>query len=267
MAGARGSGEDLVSEQSQPLQQGSIDDAYPLNEQEGEHFQVGGVERTLPDELQLEQLVSYIEATYDPSSEQYLALLPDRITHASMLMLGSAVDHTMPGVAFPGEVAAGECEFGAVFTPSLPTGVWAISLYDAPRCARENSWRPEVAGAAELSGTTILDLDAPITAERAAAALAYARERGAAKVALWAFGDAAEALAGNADAYVLTFPTVLPAAGAVPTLIQVATRGEGPGNVPASAKRYHSTHRIATPAESRRRVRDAADFLAGLREL
>ena len=92
----RGQGEDLVDE-------------YPENVQGDPDFNVGGVDRPLPDALQLEQLVSYIEATYDPDSPQYLALLPDRITHAAMLMLGSAVDHTMPGVAYTGEVASRSC--------------------------------------------------------------------------------------------------------------------------------------------------------------
>ncbi|WP_066528486.1 hypothetical protein [Corynebacterium bouchesdurhonense] len=255
---------------TEPLKQGSPSDSYPENRQDAEEFQVGGVERTLPDELQLEQLVSYLEATYDASAEQFLALLPDRITHAAMLMLGSAVDHTMPGVAFPGAVRAAAHELGTVFTPSAPSGAWGISLFDGPPSAREHSWRPEVAGAAELSGATILDLDAPAALP---AALAFARAQGAEAVAVWAFGAAAEALAGltgpqdaQVDAVVLTFPTALPELDGVPALVQVATRDEeAPTSwqLPGSARlaRYHSTHRIATPAESRRRVRDVAEFL------
>lgn len=270
MARTGGEGKDLVTE----LKQGSPGDAYPENRQDAEEFQVGGVERTLPDELQLEQLVSYLEATYDASAEQFLALLPDRITHAAMLMLGSAVDHTMPGVAFPGGVRAAAHELGTVFTPSSPTGAWGISLFDGPPSAREHSWRPEVAGAAELSGTTILDLDAPADPAALPAALAVARAEGAETVAVWAFGAAAEALAGLAgprdaqvDAVVLTYPTALPELAGVPALVQVASRDEvapTTWQVPETARlaQYHSTHRIATPAESRRRVRDAAEFLA-----
>lgn len=267
MARAGGPGEDLVTE---PLKQGSPGDACPENRQDAEEFQVGGVERTLPDELQLEQLVSYLEATYDASAEQFLALLPDRITHAAMLMLGSAVDHTMPGVAFPGAVHASAHELGTVFTPSSPTGAWGISLFDGPPSAREHSWRPEVAGAAELSGTTILDLDTPSDPAALPAALAAARAQGAETVAVWAFGAAAEAcadLAGRVDAVVLTYPTGLPELTGVPALVQVATRDEvapTTWQLPSSARlaTYHSTHRIATPAESRRRVREVADFLA-----
>lgn len=264
MARAGREGEDLVTE----LKQGSPSDAYPENRQDGEEFQVGGVERTLPDELQLEQLVSYLEATYDASAEQFLALLPDRITHAAMLMLGSAVDHTMPGVAFPGGVRAAAHELGTVFTPSSPSGAWGISLFDGPPSAREHSWRPEVAGAAELSGTTILDLDAPADPAALPAALAAARAQGAETVAVWAFGAAAEAcagLTGRVDAVVLTYPTALPELDGVPALVQVATRDEEAPTgwrLPGTARlaQYHSTHRIATPAESRRRVRDVADF-------
>lgn len=248
------------------MEQGSLDDAYPINHQDLATFNVGGVERALPDELQLEQLVSYLDATYDRGAAQYLALLPDRITHAAMLMLGSAVDHTMPGVAFPGEVAVEDCELGQIFagSGSDTAGAWAVSVYDGPASARDNAWRPEVAGAAELAGVTIVDVDDPA---RAAEAVAFARERGTASVTVWAFGAAAPPA--PADAYVLTYPTARPAAATAPTLIQVATRDEvALGGVDKHAspnttvKRYHSTHYIATPAEARRRVRDVAEFLA-----
>ena len=96
------------------LTPGQPDDDYPLNDQASEDFNVGGVKRLLPPEQQLEQLVSYLDVTYprpdfrppwqggegDPDpADRYVALLPDRITHAAMMMLGTAVDHTSPGVA------------------------------------------------------------------------------------------------------------------------------------------------------------------------
>ena len=46
------------------LPAGPSNTAYPLNDQGNEDFKVGGVERTLPPEEQLEQLVSYMDATY-----------------------------------------------------------------------------------------------------------------------------------------------------------------------------------------------------------
>ena len=51
----------MVEESS--LQPGAEGAHYPLNEQGSEEFQVGGVERTLPESEQLAQLVSYIEAS------------------------------------------------------------------------------------------------------------------------------------------------------------------------------------------------------------
>lgn len=284
MVGTAGSGDNLVDASAQPphsdqpLPAGAPDGAYPINEQDGHDFQVGGVERTLPAKLQLEQLVAYLDATYDRDSEQYLALLPDRITHAAMLMLGSAVDHAMPGVAFPGQVTATSHELGTLFTPSAPSGVWGISLYDGPSNAQEHSWRPEVAGVAELSGVTMLDVDVPAKfAARAAQAVDFARSQGASAVAVWAFGSSASCIPAGADAYVLTFPTAMPTQAAstavsstAPLLVQVASHDEVatrldrsalPGQLPGQVIEYSSTHYIATPEESRRRVRDVADFL------
>lgn len=248
----------------QPLRQGGIDEQYPENEQLGEHFQVGGVERSLPDALQLNQLASYIEATYDPSAPNYLALLPDRITHASMLMLGSAVDHTMPGVAYAGAVDVQASEWGQVFVPSEPTGAWAVSLYAGPDTARDYAWRPDVAAAAELSGVTIIDVDNPRDTAAVEAALAHAAQQAARAAAVWAFGEAASLVPAGAGAYALTFPTLVPASAGqgAEVFVQVATRDEVAERPEGGdVAEYHSTHYIATPAESRRRVRDAAEFL------
>lgn len=229
-------GDNLVRK---PLEQGSLDDSYPENVQGDAHFNVGGVERLLPDELQLEQLVSYMDATYPlegEPSDRYLALLPDRLTHAAMLMLGSAVDHAMPGVAFAGGVSVSEVDLGALFTPSHPSGAWAVSCAAGlgPQ-AREFLWRPEVAGTAELSGTTILDIADPAAA---AAAVRSARGSGATHVLLWGLGTLP-------DTTLLTFP---PAEGQEATVVQ--TREE-----------YVTRGWISTPTQARRRVRDAADVL------
>lgn len=251
-----------------PLRQGDLSEEYPENEQLGKQFQVGGVERSLPDALQLDQLVSYIEASYDTAAANYLALLPDRITHASMLMLGSAVDHSMPGVAYAGAVEVRESEWGQVFVPSVPTGAWAVSLYSGTATARDHAWRPDVAAAAELSGVTIIDVDDPRDAAGLDAALAQASEQAGREklsaVAVWAFGEAAALVPAGAGAYALTFPTEVPACAreSAALLVQVATRDEVAQRPDASdVMEYHSTHFIATPAESRRRVRDVAEFL------
>lgn len=223
---ARGQGDDLVNE-------------YPLNEQGDPNFNVGGVKRDLPPELQLEQLASYIEATYE-DGPNYLALLPDRITHAAMLMLGSAVDHAMPATKWSGEVVVEKHELGVVFKPSNPTGAWAVSVWDGPDNAKEMLWRPDVAAAAELSGTTILDVDRAEDAQQAVDQLPG-------PVTAWVLGDAP---APTADDYIFTFPT---------------TNREGFVQVPAGSglegTEYYAKGFISTPAEIRRRVQDVAEYL------
>ena len=76
----------------------------------GQEWHIGGQDRQMGEKEQLEQLVAYIDAHYDtpdfrppwagggsPEADQYCALLPDRITHAAMMVLGTAVDHALPG--------------------------------------------------------------------------------------------------------------------------------------------------------------------------
>lgn len=316
-----------------PLPAGDANAAYPLNEQASEDFNVGGVERTLPPAEQLEQLVSYMDSTYplpdftppwkggagDPdAADRYVANLPDRITHAAMLMLGSGLDHTMPGVAYGMDVDTRDVVIGPkkvparVFVPageSVPTGRWAISLHSGgwwrgSGVALEHQWRPEVAAAAQLSGTTILDLDHPLAPDAdldeivasIEAAVDYVRGESPRSVALWGYssGGALAALAADkVDALVLTFPDLgsvdklpdaLRAGRSVPapaewprTLLQLAlndeiaarpdtTSAEGTESAEGAVevREYHSTHRIATPAENRRRVREAAEFLASV---
>lgn len=245
-------GADLVRRE---LTQGSLDDAYPLNDQSNADFNVGGVERTLPDELQLEQIVSYMDATYprpdDPEAlDRYRALLPDRLTHAAMLMLGSAVDHAMPGVAYAGGVEVDATEFGPLLRPTRESGVWVAAYVDLGPRAREYAWQPELAGAAELSGAVIVDVDTPGALEPA---IEFARARGAARVVAWLGGAA---LPTSADAAVLSFPPDTRDAAAN-DLVQVP-RGTGAFN------EYHWLRGISTPAEARRRVRDVAAFLSAL---
>ena len=256
----------MVEESS--LQPGAEGAHYPLNEQGSEEFQVGGVERTLPESEQLAQLVSYIEASYE-DSPQYLALLPDRITHAAMLMLGSAVDHQMPGVALTGDVSVEDAPLGQVFTSSKAPaegGVWVVSCYDGPADAREFSWRPEVAACAEQAGARAYDVDDPADV---AAAVHAARQEGADMVAVWGTGSSCGLLPAGADAYVLTFPTDAATTIEVceaKVLLQRASDAAWvqPSVEGAEVKEYVSTGVIATPAQHRRKVLDAAEFLAGL---
>jgi len=93
----------------------------------GRDFHVGGQDRNLSEAEQLEQLSWYINEhhpmpTAPADKDAWLARLPDRLTHAAMLMLGAAVDHTMPGVAFTQGVEVQELpELAAVmFIPQQP---------------------------------------------------------------------------------------------------------------------------------------------------
>lgn len=297
------------------LEPGSPDDDYPVNEQGSADFKVGGVRRTLPQEQQLEQLDSYIGAHYpapdftppwkgggDPDpADRYTAQLPDRLTHASMLMLGSAVDHTMPGVAYAGGVEVEDVADvgGRLFTPSDPTGRWAVSLHSGGWWrgsgeALEHQWRPEVAAAAELSGTIILDLDYPLApmstvpeiSAAVEAALGWALHHNPVSVACWGYSSGAALAALNCsrfDALALTFPdldsvanlpeeirggAVVPGAEKWPrTLVQlalqdeIAARPEGLGAEHVEVREYVSKHRISTPEVARERTLGVAEFL------
>ncbi|MER0081618.1 alpha/beta hydrolase [Corynebacterium sp. KPL2861] len=273
----------------------------------GQEWHIGGQDRQMSEEEQLEQLVSYIDAHYEtpdfrppwagggsPEADQYCALLPDRITHAAMMVLGTGVNHALPGTAFTDGIAVEPAEVGVIFRPSEPTGRWAVSLHSGgwwrgDGKALEMQWRPEVAAAAQLSGTTIIDVDYPLAPEHTVKdmvaavnrAIDYAREQGASHVTTWGYssGGALAALA-PADALLLTFPDFgalanLPEDYRVgyelptqfpETFVQTATEDEIADRVhipQAKERDYVSTHRVSTPAVARQRVQDAAEFLRG----
>ena len=174
-------------------------------------WNIGGTDRQLSPEQQLEQLSSYMEVHYplpdfrppwagggSPEADRYCALLPDRIVQASMMVLGSAVDHSLPGTAFTEGVSVEDSEVGAIFVPSEPNGRWAVSLHSGgwwrgDGTALEMQWRPEVAAAAQLSGTTIIDVDYPLAPEHTVAemvrsvkaAVDYAYSHDAERVTVW----------------------------------------------------------------------------------
>ncbi|MBZ8177425.1 alpha/beta hydrolase fold domain-containing protein [Corynebacterium poyangense] len=170
-------------------------------------FQVGGREEKLNPVQQLAQIGTYVDAHHpmpeliapwvenkQPSSpaeavDNYLARLPDRLTHSAMLMLGSGLDHSMPGVSFLGniQIETHPDINSTIMLPSNPNGHWAISLHGGQfwfgsGSALEFQWQPEIAGLAERSGTTIIDVDYPLAPsahidemlESVAAAAAYA---------------------------------------------------------------------------------------------
>lgn len=238
-----------------PLPAGDTDAAYPVNEQHLEDFQVGGVERSLPPAEQLAQLVSYMENSYpvptgadEETVDRYLAALPDRLTHAAMLMLGSGLDHTMPGVAYGMDVDARELpelpELGArVFVPTdTSAGRWAVSLNPGfgPR-AVEHHWRPLIAAIAQLSGTTIVDLPDPRRDGAVAAVLdVVAKQRPSTTAIIATQHEPPDGFA----------------------LISAAALVEpSPDHSAAAIGRPGTCGIIATPEEYRRIVRDIADRL------
>lgn len=277
-------------------------------------FQVGGQDRELSEHEQLEQLASYIHAHYeapaknppwsdDPSdplpADTFDARLPDRITHAAMLMLGSGLDHSMPGVAFIDGVTTTDVpELPAqVFRPAEPNGAYGIALHPGGwwkggGVAMDYAWRPEVAAVANLSGVTMVDLDYPLlpdaTVEQVMDAVKraaeWAREQGAKKLFVWGYssGGALAVLCSDLfDAQALTFPhldlSMLPqelrgdvdfpaATSFPPTLLQLASDDSIAGRYEwahdgSDVREYTSEHRISTPAVARARVQDVAEFL------
>lgn len=287
---------------------------------ERQDFQVGGVDRPFTEEQQLEQIGTYIDAHYplpsfappwaggagDPQpADRWTALLPDRLTHAAMLMLGAGLDHSMPGVAFGSGVTTREAPeaAGRVFEPPRPSGAWAVSLHSGGWWrgsgeALEHQWRPEVAAAAALSGTTILDLDYTLAPahtladmrEAVRVGVEYARARGARSVTGWGYssGGALAVLASPLfDALVLTFPDLgsvdrlpeevrgelsLPPVRRWPrALVQVARQDEiaaRPSGIDEEAhvevQEFTARHRVSTPEVARAKVRAVAEFLRGV---
>ncbi|MFP7365185.1 alpha/beta hydrolase fold domain-containing protein [Corynebacterium callunae] len=287
-----------------------------------DEFEVGGKDRQLSDEQQLEQLGTYINAHYplpdftppwaggagDPDpADRYIAHLPDRITHSSMLMLGSGLDHSMPGVAFIGGVSVQDAPEidAAIFLPSKPSGHWAITFHSGgwwrgSGDALEMQWRPEVAAAAELSGTTIVDLDYPLApahnlaqiSAAVAKAVDYARDQKAASVTGWGYSSGAALAVLNAslfDALILTFPDLgsiaklpeeiragveLPEPASWPkSLVQIALQDEiatRPADIDGleqiQIREYVAHHRISTPKIAREKIQDVAEFLSSLKD-
>ena len=99
-------------------------------------------------------------------AEQAVGRLNDIVTHTSQLVLGVGLDHSIPGVAFTSNGPDMHTVNGntAVFVPSPPTGRIAVSLHGGPGWhgsgqELEIFWRPTIAAIAELSGTTIVDVD------------------------------------------------------------------------------------------------------------
>ncbi|WCZ31568.1 alpha/beta hydrolase [Corynebacterium massiliense] len=243
---------------------------------------IGGNEQGLTQQQQLAELCSYLDAHYEKEpADNYYAKLPDRITHASMLLLGSAVDHSMPGVAYTeGVESASVPELNATrFTGSAAgeSTTWVISLHpgDAWRgdgAPVEMQWRPEVAAVANLAGVVALDVDyslAPDRREAVRRAIAYARDAGAQTVVLWGYAAGAALAvqcAADSDALVLTFPDLpgetLP--DDLPVFIQVASEEDSCTITANDVREYVSRRFVSTPEVARQRIVDVSRKLVSI---
>src|SRR5699024_1900386 len=150
--------------------------------------------------------------------------LTDRITQAAMRVLGSAVDHSMPGVAFTeGIEVTTPIEKLTQFTPAETTSTtWIVSFHSGgwwrgSGAALEMQWQPEVAAVANLAGVMAVDVDYPLAPQHTVAdmvrsgraAIEYARNNGAEKIVLWGYSSGAALAAlliDAADALILTYP-------------------------------------------------------------
>ena len=211
---------------------------------DNQEWHIGGFDHVMSQEDQLEQLYSHIAAHFplpdftppwkggagDPSAaDNYSAKLTDRITQSSMMVLGSAVDHSMPGVVFTDGIevtapAPGLTQFAPAVLDSseLASSACIVSFHSGgwwrgSGAALEMQWHPEVAAAANLAGVIALDVDYPLAPEHTVAdmveagrdAINHARANGAGNIVLWGYssgGALATLLADEADALVLTYP-------------------------------------------------------------
>ena len=246
-------------------------------------FQIGGHERDMPETERLAQLASFIDAHYDKPAgweaeaqqvgaaeqrveqfeeqraelENYLARLPDRITHAAMIMLGSAVDHSLPVTAFAGNVGTRDDEFGRWYIPENPHGV-AVAVVGGwwyAGAAREMSWEPEIAGLAGASGRQILSVHFPLqpeaTVEQARAFVRQALEsaRGDEGIVAWGKWAGADLLLDNAELVDAALAVTFPSSDSAPaTDARVLVQD-------LVAQRH-----VATPNTSREAIQEIAEF-------
>lgn len=152
---------------------------------------VDGFTPVTTDEGKLKQLIEYLEEhvsaygfmsapiPWEGSADEVAearrevnaraARMPDAIVHASMLVLGSAVNHTLPYVAYGmGNVQSEDRSIAGVpctvMLPQNPTGAVVIGAHGGAwwmgdgEC-RMNSFSPDAAALAARSGAVVIDVD------------------------------------------------------------------------------------------------------------
>ncbi|AKK02078.1 hypothetical protein [Corynebacterium epidermidicanis] len=122
-------------------------------------FVVGGQDRELTPQQQFDQINWYFQEHYPiVDLEDWLARLPDRLVHAAMMQLGSAVGHEWPGTEFTAGVSVQDHALGTLIAPSGVGGEPDVvaSFGRPPGPATDNFYLPLVAAVAALSGKRIL---------------------------------------------------------------------------------------------------------------
>ena len=211
----------------------------------GRDFAVGGHSAGLDEQEQFKQLLWYLNEHYPTpemsatqGSDEYknqlqqfdhwLSRLPDRLTHAALMMLGTAVDQATPATAY---TVGADVEVTDIATdtlcawhlaPAEPSKVWVISCHPGGLThgagkALDFWWRPETAAVAVLGNVHLLDVDYPLSpvatvtqmVDMVSAAVEYARAHNAKTIVGYGAGCGTlliQALAEQWDRMVLLDP-------------------------------------------------------------
>lgn len=249
----------MTEQEDQPKQEAQIEQEaqtdykdQPKHEDQAESEHQAGVpedqagepaqpqRHTMTEEEELDRITEYLDDAFPcPSftppwnggdgnpqaTDIYTAKLPDRITQASLLYLGTEKDQRAPSVAYVDGVTTRDLPglSARLLIPERPIpGKWAVSIHGGGWWRGSNeyleySWRPEVAACGNLSGTTLIDVDYPLAPQHTVpqmidsirAAVDYARAEGATTVTAIGYSSGA-ALAAMCcefvDSLVLMFP-------------------------------------------------------------
>ncbi|PRQ10380.1 hypothetical protein C1Y63_11825 [Corynebacterium sp. 13CS0277] len=254
----------------------------------GRTFHVGGHEGTLSPEEELLQIDWYMGQHHPQPQDPHeyagwVARLPDRLTHAAMMVLGAARDHSWPGTNLGAGLTISTTPVAEVFTPDgqAATGprVLALRPEGLDDTARAMAWQPPLAALAVQAGAEVWDLHDP-------AALSGALAAAQSPLVVLGAGSAARTILRAAAAGELSPATcrIVLSRPDIPDTIDPATalagflEEEHPDRLlvlsgthdvtvtahPALAGHttwLPATHHVCTPATARERVRLIAEFI------
>lgn len=161
----------------------------------GRSFRIGGHQEKLSEEEELLQLDWYLTQHHPAPAhprtvkedggddaavraaledmDAWAARLPDRITHAAMMMLGAARDHSWPGVKLdPGLRIEEHTHDGYSTTEIIPAGITDQSpviitahggaFVRGGGLSRDMGWLPVMAALGEAAQARVIDVDYPL---------------------------------------------------------------------------------------------------------